>query len=205
MASSWVVWVQKLRAIAQVGLTYSESPYDRERYQQIREIAAEIAATQTDTDLDIIQGLFEDNPDYPTPKVDIRGAVFEDDKILLIKESANALWALPGGWADIGDSPAEAVEREVREESGIVAKATKLAAVYDRNRHAHEPYPTHIYKLFFLCEMMGGDLKPGHDILDAGWFALDNLPTLSTNRVTEYQIRRMYEHNQNQMLRTDFD
>lgn len=205
MAPDWLVWVQQLRSIAQVGLTYSNSPYDIERYEHIREIAAQIAAQQTGAEPEVILGLFEDKPDYPTPKVDIRGAVFKDDQILMVREAIDGKWSLPGGWADIGDHPSVSVEREVKEESGLTVKTRKLAAVYDRNKHSHDPYPRHIYKLFFICDIVDGEESSTFDILDVAYFAEDSLPELSTGRVTEFQIKRMFTHYRDPSLPADFD
>ncbi len=205
MAPNWLEWVQQLRAIANIGLTYSENPYDIERYEQIRSIAAQIAAQQTDVAPAVILNLFQDVPDYPTPKVDIRGAVFKDDKILMVKESIDGRWALPGGWADVGDTPSLAIEREVKEESGLTVKTKKLAAIFDRNKHAHNPYPKHIYKLFFICDLVEGIEATAFDILDVAYFAEDSLPELSSGRVTAYQIERMFAHYRNPTLPADFD
>src|SRR5215212_60989 len=156
MNPTWLTWTQRLQAIAQTGLTYAADPYDIERYEQIREIAAEIAAHHTDAGFERISGLFADQAGYTTPKIDVRGVVFRDDMILLVKERSDGGWTLPGGWADVGDSPGEAVVREIAEESGYLTRVVKLLALYDRNKHGHPPYPFHAYKIFFLCELIGG-------------------------------------------------
>jgi len=150
MNPAWLDWIQRLQAIAQTGLTYAADPYDVERYEQLREIAAEIAAAHSDTEFERISGLFADQAGYATPKVDVRGAVFRDDMILLVKERSDGGWTLPGGWADVGDSPGDAVVREIAEESGYQTRVVKLLALYDRNKHGHPPYPFHAYKIFFL-------------------------------------------------------
>ena len=146
---NWLHWAQQIQAIAQTGLTYTEGMYDRERYHALQQIAAEIMAVGSNGDVQQILDLFAQESGYPTPKVDVRGVVFRDDKILLVLERADGGWTLPGGWADVGDSPAECVVREVREESGFEVRAVKLLALYDRNRHGHDPHPDYIYKLFF--------------------------------------------------------
>jgi hypothetical protein len=147
----WLGWAQRLQAIAQTGLSYCTSPYDKERYQAIREIAAEIMANGTGlTDSSMIVDLFKGDVGYATPKVDVRAAVFDHDRLLLVREREDGGWSLPGGWADIGSSPSDNVIREVREESGYESEVLKLAAVYDRARHGHPPIPFYAYKLFFL-------------------------------------------------------
>ena len=152
----WLDLAQRLQAISQTGLAFASDPYDIERYEAVRAIAAEIIATHSDTDQGYIQGLFASEAGYATPKVDVRGAVFRDSAILLVKERSDGGWTLPGGWADVGDSPSDAVVREIVEESGYQTRAVKLLALYDRNKHGHPPYPFHAYKIFFLCELIGG-------------------------------------------------
>ncbi len=154
MNPAWLDWMKRLQAIAQTGLTFAADPYDIERYEEIREIAAEIAAGHSGASFEHIGGLFANQSGYATPKVDVRGAVFRDDMILLVKERSDGGWTLPGGWADVGDSPGDAVVREIAEESGYLTHAVKLLALYDRNKHGHPPYPFHAYKLFFLCELL---------------------------------------------------
>lgn len=203
--TSWLDWAERLQAIAHNGLTYAESHYDVERYEKIRELAVEMAAAQTGDDPRVIRGLFEHEKGYITPKVDVRGVVFKDGAILLVQEKTDGLWSLPGGWADIGDAPSEAAEREIREESGYEARAVKLLATYDRDRHDHDPYPFHAYQLFFLCELIGGEARASHETADVGFFAEDRLPPLSTPRVTAAELSRFFEHHRCPDLPTDFD
>ncbi|MBN1310213.1 MAG: NUDIX hydrolase [Anaerolineae bacterium] len=203
--SKWLDWVQRLQAIAHNGLLYAENDYDTERYQKIRDLAVEMAAAHTGADPEQIENIFAQENGYITPKVGVRGAVFKDGNILLVRERVDGLWTLPGGWADIGDAPSEAVEREIYEESGYRAQAIKLIAVYDRNRHDHDPYPFHVYKLHFLCKLLGGEAHATHETSDAGFFAEDALPPLSTARVTGKQVARLFEHHRHPDLPTEFD
>lgn len=205
MDPKWLGWVRKLQAIAQSGLTYCKDPYDIERYCILRKIAAEMMASYTDEEPEHVLNLFEQEIGYATPKVDVRGAVFQDNKILLVRERSEGRWTLPGGWVDIGDSPSEAVEREIVEESGYVAHAVKLAAVYDRNKHPHPPLAYHVYKLFFICELLDGNPAVNLEIDEIGFFAEDNLPELSLGRITVGQIARVFEHYRAPSLPTDFD
>jgi len=152
MAAEPRLWIlaRKLQALAQTGLEFSTNEYDRERYELTSKIAAELMAEQCDTPVEKFQAMFDAQSGYATPKVDVRAAVFREGKILLVREAADGLWTMPGGWSDVNDSPREAVEREVREESGFRVKALKLAAVYDRAKHPHvPPLPFHVYKLCF--------------------------------------------------------
>ena len=150
----WVEWTQRLQAIAQNGLTYTDSPYDIERYEQLQKIVAEIIAAYTDEDFEKIKNYLSAESGYATPKIDVRGVIFKDNKILMVKEKVDNLWTLPGGWADVLYTPAENIEREVLEESGFIVKAKRLMAVYDRSKHGHSPvHPHSIYKMFFLCSI----------------------------------------------------
>jgi ADP-ribose pyrophosphatase YjhB (NUDIX family) len=167
------------------------------RYKAVREIAAEMMADGSASAIAPIRDLFASQTGYATPKVDVRGAVFREDSILLVQEREDGGWTLPGGWADVGESPAEAAAREVREESGYETRAAKLLALYDRNRHGHSPIPFHAYKLFFQCDLMGGEPASSHEASSVDWFAEDGLPALSITRVTAAQIHRFFAHYRN--------
>lgn len=193
-------------AIAQNGLTYAENEFDRERYEQVRQVAAEMMAEQTSVDSQQVLDLFSGEVGYATPKVDVRGVVFRDDRILLVKEREDGLWTLPGGWADVNESPREAVVREVMEESGYHTRAVKLLAVWDRSKHPHvPPFPYHIYKLCLLCELIGGEPTASHETEQVEFFAETELPDLSISRVTPGQIARLFEHHRQPDLPTDID
>lgn len=195
-------------ALAQNGLTYAEIDYDLDRYRKLAGLAAELLAVVADrpaTELALQMG---HDGGYTTPKVDVRGAVFDERRrVLLMRERADGLWSLPGGWADPFDSPSEAVIREVREETGYEVTVTKLAACWDRDRQGHRPpLPVHAYKLFFTCTGTGVVHQPeALETLDVGWFGLEELPPLSLSRVTERQLDRMLVHHLDPQLATDFD
>jgi ADP-ribose pyrophosphatase YjhB (NUDIX family) len=203
--SKWLEWTQKLQAIAQNGLTFSENPYDIERYKVLQAIATEIMSTYSNVEHSYILDLFAREVGYATPKVDVRGVVFRDNTILLVKERLDGCWTLPGGWADIGDSPSEAAVREIFEESGYQTRAIKVLAVYDRNRQGHTPHQHYIYKLFFLCELVGGSPSASIETEEVGFFPEDNIPELSLGRVTPAQITRLFQHYRDPDLPTDFD
>lgn len=202
---NWVVWARKLQAISQTGLTFSESQYDIERYEAIGELAAEIMATYSELDEQPILDFFSQDDGYATPKVDVRAAVFRDEQILLVRERRDALWTLPGGFADINDAPSAAAERETLEESGFVVKTTKLAMLLDKSHHEHAPSPRHTYKLFFLCDLLGGEATTSFETDAVDFFPLNALPELSLGRTLPSHIQRLYEHHRNPGLPTDFD
>jgi ADP-ribose pyrophosphatase YjhB (NUDIX family) len=202
----WLDWSKRLQAIAQNGLTFTRDPYDMERYSAIRRIAAEMLAEGSGLELTAILGLLEKEIDYATPKVDVRGVVFRDDKLLLVRERSDGRWTLPGGWADVCASPAENVVREIHEESGFVTRASKILAVFDRSKHPHEPpFAFHVYKIFVLCSIIGGKETLSSETDSVGYFGETEIPELSITRVTPAQIRRMFEHHRNPELPTDFD
>lgn len=194
-----------LFAIAQNGLHYTVNPFDKERYLQIKKIAAVIMAEKSTFNCDKIINLFSTETGYVTPKLDVRGAVFKDDKILLVKEREDECWALPGGWVDVNESPSEAIRREIVEESGYETQVIKLMALFDKNKHPHPPQLPHTYKLFFICELLGGAKKTSIETSEVNFFAKDQLPNLSLNRVISTQIERAFDHQHDLSLPTDFD
>ena len=203
---AWLLWARELQALAQSGLTFSTNGYDIERYHRLRAIAAEMLSHGSGTPAPRISALFEQDVGYPTPKVDVRAAAFRDDRILMVREISDGRWTLPGGWADVNQSARECVEREVLEESGFSARATKLAGVFDYRRQGHAvAHPYSIYKLFFLCEITGGSARASIETSEVGFFALDALPELSRGRANEAQIALMFAHRADPGLPAEFD
>ena len=201
----WLSWTRRLQSIAQAGLTYSQGPYDRERYEQLQRLAAEVLAHHAATTPEVALAIVRAEAGYATPKVDVRTAVFREGRILLVRETSDARWSLPGGWADLGDSPSEVATREVREESGYEVRVTKLLAVLDKAKHAHPPDLWYAYKLFFRADLVGGAARSSHETSEVGWFERGALPELSTPRNTAAQIERLFVHHDHPNLPTDFD
>lgn len=186
----------RMKALAQTGINFGNSEYDLERYREMVSLVDEMLAEVTDWPLEKVKVIHQGDVSYITPKVDVRVLVFEGEKILLIKEKADGLWALPGGWADVGFSPSEVAVKEVKEETGLEVRINRLLAVFDNYRaaHGHPPSPFHVYKLFFYAEVIGGRTSNhGHETLEIGYFALTNLPPLSEERNTISQIFRLCE------------
>jgi ADP-ribose pyrophosphatase YjhB (NUDIX family) len=203
MDPDWLRWVKRLQAIAQDGLTYAADDYDAGRYEQVREIAAEILAARSTGGLEDARELLDLEVGPATPKVDVRAAVFRDGEILLVKEDEG--WSVPGGWADVGETLSEGAVREVREESGYRVRAVRLISAYDRERQGHPPIPYHVYKLVFLCEMLDEPPSQTVDAHGVGFFGVHALPELSLSRVTPAQIERFFEHHRRPELPADFD
>jgi ADP-ribose pyrophosphatase YjhB (NUDIX family) len=199
-------WAKRLQTLSQNGLTYAQDPFDRGRYEQVQHIAAEMLAEKADAKIEDVLDLFSREKGYATPKVDVRGAVFKDGKILLVKERSDGRWSLPGGWADVGESPSESVEREVQEESGFHVKAQHLVAVYDRDKHPHKPLTHyHIYKLFFICEITGGQATTSSETEQVAFFEESDLPELSITKILPEQIAKMFEYYRQAELPAYFD
>ncbi|MBU5466161.1 NUDIX hydrolase [Virgibacillus sp. MSJ-26] len=194
MDSKWLDWAKQLQSIAQAGLTYSKDDYDLERFELIRELSVDMMSQQTDVPQEKIRNLFANETGYATPKVDVRAVVFKDEKILMVKEKAGGVWSLPGGWGDIGLTPSEVAVNEVKEESGFDVKAVKLLGVLDKKCHPHPPSPYHVYKIFILCEIVGGEAQTGIETNAVEFFAEDDLPPLSIGRNTESQIKLAFEY-----------
>ena len=206
MEFDWMDVACRLKNISQAGKNFAKDGYELKRHEDIEEICAEILAAHTDTEKEKVLGILQEDAGYPTPKSDCRGAIFAGDKILLVKEISDGGWTMPGGWCDNGLTPSENVVREVWEESGFEVRVVKLAAIYDRNRQGHCPkYPFDIYKMFFICEITGGEAKTSHETSDVRFFALDEIPELSMARTLPKQIKRMFEHKNDPGLATDFD
>jgi ADP-ribose pyrophosphatase YjhB (NUDIX family) len=205
----WLLWAREIQATAQSGLAFSEDPYDIERYQALTALAARMLAARTDGAAPPLAALFGAERGYATPKLDVRGAAFDGDgRILMVREAVDHdRWTLPGGWADVNQTPAQCVVREVLEESGYVVRVAKLAACWDRAAQGHHPPGLFsIVKLFFLCEITGGAPTTSLETSEVGFFAEDAVPAdLSFGRVLPHQIMRMFAHHREPQLPTEFD
>lgn len=190
--AQWLDWTIELQSLAQAGLHYGHDVYDKERYQRIREIAAEIMAVHADIPVERVQDLFCNEKGYQTPKLDCRAAIFQDDKILLVQES-NGQWALPGGWVEVNLSVKNNTIKEVKEETGLDAIPQRLIALYDRNLHNEPPYAYGICKVFSLCTVTGGEFHENSETLGYEYFAQDELPPLMADKTTVEQVQMCFE------------
>jgi ADP-ribose pyrophosphatase YjhB (NUDIX family) len=192
----------------QTGLAFSTDPYDHERYHALRALAVRIMAAHTGADLSRLEGLFDGQVGYATPKMGVRGAVFDAaGRILMVRETADEhRWTLPGGWAEVNQTAAQSVVREVFEESGYRVRATKLAAAWDKATQGHRPVPFTITTLFFICTLEGGAPGTSLETSEVGWSAEDSIPAeLSMRRTLPRQISRMFAHWRDPGLPTEFD
>jgi ADP-ribose pyrophosphatase YjhB (NUDIX family) len=198
----------KLAALAQDGLTFAAGDYDLDRYRQVSQLAAELLAVISGRPAAELAVELGRDSGYATPKIDVRGAIFDErEQVLLMREKIDGRWSLPGGWADPGDPPSAAVTREILEETGYHSSAVKLIACWDRDLQGNRPaLPVHVYKLFFLCQADGAVQPPAAlETLDVGWFGLGELPPLSLGRVNHRQLERALAHHRDPGLPTEFD
>jgi len=205
MQEKWLQWATELQSIAQAGLTFGENQYDRDRYQQIRDISVDILHEYTDIEHNIIRDLFASENGYQTPKVDIRAAVFSEDKILLVNEKIDGKWSLPGGWADVNSSVSESAVRECFEEAGAVVKPKRVVAIHLGNRHNNHNFPFTIYKIFVECNLIEYRFQENTETLGSDFFSLDKLPELSTERNTLKQIKMCFDAKKSKLFETIFD
>jgi ADP-ribose pyrophosphatase YjhB (NUDIX family) len=198
--------LRELLALSQTGLAFAKDPFDRERYTRVRELVEALLRAPPSANPAFDPGVVLGNDKgYATPKVDVRGAAFRGGRILMVRERSDGLWTLPGGWCDVNVSPSESIVKEIREESGFEARAVKLAALLDRRRHPHPTQFHHAYKLYFLCEITGGEATSSIETDGVDFFAADQLPPLSTQRITLGQIELMFRHERERALPTTFD
>jgi ADP-ribose pyrophosphatase YjhB (NUDIX family) len=201
----WLTWAREIQALSQTGLTYNDDDYNVQRYRRLLEIAAEMVQSHTGQAAETWLQNFLVQPGYATPKVDVRGAVIRAGKILLVQERTDERWAMPGGWADVGEAPAVMVEREVWEESGFQVVTRKVIGVYDANRSGQPLEFYHAYKIVFLCEIVGGQARPSNETLAVGFFSFDDLPPLSSNRTNERHLNEVWAHVQDRDRLAAFD
>lgn len=201
----WLEWIKQIHALARWGLTYSKDPFDLERYEVLQQLSVDMMADFANLDKSRIQNLFANEVGYVTPKVDVRGVVFQDGKLLMVQEKWDGRWTVPGGWADIGLSPVEVAVKEVYEESGFEVEAVKIIALLDKKFYAHPSSPYHIYKIFIRCEITGGQAQTGLESQGVGFYAADQLPELSVQRITAEQIALLFEHYHDPGRATDFN
>lgn len=190
--TQWLDWAVELQALAQAGLYYGKDVYDLERYTRIREIAAEMVSAGSGLPREAVKDLFCCETGYQTPKLDTRAAIFENDKILLVREN-NGKWSLPGGWVDVNTSVMENTIKEVREEAGLDVSTHRIIAVQDREKHNLPVYAHKICKIFVLCTVLGGQFQPNSETTESGYFSLDSLPPLALEKNNEEQIKMCFD------------
>ncbi|WP_133015316.1 NUDIX hydrolase N-terminal domain-containing protein [Clostridium cuniculi] len=200
----WLKWAIEIQSIAQCGLTYTKDVYDKERYEQLRNIAAEMLSYKTEIPVNKIKNLFCNEEGYQTPKLDTRAAIFKDGKILLVHEKSGT-WSLPGGWVDVLESIESNTIKEVKEEAGLDVIAKKIIAIQDRNKHNTPLYPYGVCKIFVQCDLIGGEFIENIETIEIGYFSLDNLPNLSDEKSNFEQIEMCFKAKEDENWTVVFD
>ena len=201
----WLKWAIEIQSLAQAGLTYTDNVYDIERYERLREIAAEIIEEKSNISLEKVKDLFCNENGYQTPKIDTRAAIFKDDKILLTHEN-NGTWSLPGGWCDVLESVASNIIKEVKEETGLDVETIKIIAVQDRNKHNKPIYAYGVCKIFVLCNVIGGEFIENIETTEIKYFSLDEIPNnLAEEKTNNEQIEICFKAYKDEKWQTQFD
>ncbi len=200
----WLLWAEELQSIAQGALYYCKDEYDRERFERIREISAEMVSYQSEIPLEKAKDLFCCETGYQTPKLDSRAAIFRDGKILLVRE-ANGAWSLPGGWVDVDLSVKENTIKEVREEAGLDVTVDKVIAVQDREKHNLPVYAYRVCKIFLLCSVTGGAFRENIETVESRYFGPGELPVLAEEKNNEEQVRMCFAAYEAENWETLFD
>jgi len=194
MNKKWLDWAREIQSLCQTGLAFASTEYETQRYKRLIEISAEIISSYTNFSSETLSKILMEQPGYATPKIDVRAAIIKDNKILLVQERTDNKWAMPGGWADVGDFPAQVAERETKEESGYFVKVKKLIGVFDANRSGRPLEFFHAFKLVFLCDLIGGEARTSNETKDVKFFDLERLPPLSENRTNQKHINEIVAH-----------
>lgn len=201
----WLKWAIEIQSLSQIGLTYTKDVYDRERYQRLREISAEMLAKKTEVSIEKVKDLFCHETGYQTPKLDTRAVIFRNNKILLVHEN-NGTWSLPGGWCDVLESVKSNTEKEVREETGLNVKAVKIISIQDRNKHNKPIYAYGVCKIFVLCEVINGNFVENIETTEIRYFSLQDLPhNLAEEKTNKEQIEMCFKAYLNENWQTQFD
>ncbi len=203
--NKWLEWAREIQQLSQTGLAFAETDYEKDRYKRLIEIVSEMVEHHTKLGKKSVKKVLMEHPGYATPKIDIRAAVIKEGKILLVHERSDDKWAMPGGWADVGDIPSEVAIREIKEESGYDVKPVKVIGVFDANRAGGQLEFFHAFKIVFLCDLLGGEAATSDETQDVGFFSFDNLPSLSLNRTNEKHIKEILSHLKNSDSPVYFD
>jgi ADP-ribose pyrophosphatase YjhB (NUDIX family) len=201
----WLEWAREIQQLSQTGLAFAKTEYEMMRYKRLIELTAEIVEYHTHLDKSEIEKVFMKQPGYATPKIDVRAAVIKDDKILLVQEKSDNLWAMPGGWADVGNIPSEVAIRETKEESGFDVKPRKIIGVYDANRVGGQLEFFHAFKIIFFCDVIGGMATTSDETIDVKYFSFEEIPPLSMNRTNKNHLEEIQLHLKDSNRQTYFD
>ena len=201
----WLEWAREIQQLSQTGLAFAITDYEKKRYKRLIELTAEMVDYSTQLDKPAVEKVLMEQPGYATPKIDVRAAVINENRILLVQERTDNMWAMPGGWADVGDFPSQVAIRETKEESGFDVKPRKVAGVYDANRTGGRLEFFHAFKIVFLCDLIGGEARASNETIDVKFFSFEELPPLSKNRTNNIHLEEIQFHLKDSIRQTFFD
>lgn len=204
LTEPWLTWAIEIQSIAQNGLAYCKNIYDIERYERLRDLAAEMLSYKTDIPVEKVKSLFCHEQGYQTPKIDSRAAIFKHDKILLVQEN-DGLWSLPGGWVDVLETIDSNTVKEVKEEAGLDVKPRFLIAIHAQHKRNYPPFAYRVLKTFVMCEPLGGKFHPNSETLQSAYFALDELPEMNNEKNTKEQVELCFQAYHSKHWITEFD
>ncbi len=204
LTEPWLTWAIEIQSIAQNGLAYCKNIYDIERYERLRDIAAEMLSYKTDIPVEKVKSLFCHEQGYQTPKIDSRAAIFKHDKILLVQEN-DGLWSLPGGWVDVLETIDSNTVKEVKEEAGLDVKPRFLIAIHAQHKRNYPPFAYRVLKAFVMCELLGGKFQHNSETLQSAYFTLDELPEMNNEKNTKEQVELCFQAYHSKHWITEFD
>jgi len=204
LTEPWLTWAIEIQSIAQNGLAYCKNIYDIERYERLRDLAAEMLSYKTDIPVEKVKSLFCHEQGYQTPKIDSRAAIFKHDKILLVQEN-DGLWSLPGGWVDVLETIDSNTVKEVKEEAGLDVKPRFLIAIHAQHKRNYPPFAYRVLKAFVMCELLGGKFQHNSETLQSAYFALDELPEMNNEKNTKEQVELCFQAYHSKHWITEFD
>lgn len=204
LTEPWLTWAIEIQTIAQNGLAYGKNIYDIERYERLRDLAAEMLSYKTDIPVGKIKNLFCNEQGYQTPKIDSRAAIFKDNKILLVQEHSG-LWSLPGGWIDVTETIRSNTVKEVREEAGLEVEPQFIVAIHEQHKRNYPVFAHRVLKIFVMCELLGGEFKPNSETLQSAYFGIDEIPEMDGEKNTAEQVKLCFEARRSPQWTTQFD
>ena len=190
-ATNFAKYLQRMLAITDTGLTYTKDPFDRERYEDLRQILWSLLQDQTELNQEELTAIFQPSGSYATPLMDVRAWIVQDQKICLVRGQGEDTWALPGGFGEVGYSPKENIRKEVQEETGFFAEVGSLLAIFDTNRFQMQS--KQYTKFVFDCRLLDGDFQENQEVAELGFFDISALPPLSEKRITKEQMDILWQ------------
>ena len=179
--------IKRLNAVADAGLFYGKDIFDIERYQEIKAISSQLLEHSTTLTKEELTALFRPNNSYPTPMIDVRAFIQNEEKeILFVRDKMQGDWALSGGYGEIGFTPSENLLKELKEEAGVSGEIERLLAIFDTDKW--QPQGKQYYKFVFKCKALSIDFLENSETLETKFIKRSELTNLSVKRTTMSQL-----------------